>query len=322
MERYLKLKEMKKIIFYIMSIFYLFQSCDGQTNDKNNKIKVTNEMKNLKEAPYNLSDEGDGNKYNYDSLSVEIINSAKLMLESKKFQFPTNGNFDKKIQEVFGFQLSEYKNSIFVLEPSMFPEVAIRKHNFVLIQDSDLDTSDFLNPDLLYHYNAYVFYKSQDSFLWLEKNDPEILNNLVIHYGYTGDKKLVENVLKNYDFESLSGMEELIFKYGDKKKELKKEIFVELENFVENKKSMSSLNLTKQNVYSQFGKIIDKIAEHPNEYLDSDNMIAYLFEKELRVGINLDLKTYILNNQNFAVLLEENNYYDLPKLKEYILSKN
>lgn len=311
---------MKKIIFSILSIFYLFQSCDGQTNDKNNKIKVTNEMKNLKEAPYNLSDEGDGNKYNYDSLSVEIINNAKLMLESKKFQLPTNRNFDKKIQEVFGFQLTEYRNLIFVLEPSMFPEVAIRKHNFILIQDSDLDTSDFLNPNLLYHYNSYVFYNSQDSFLWLEKNDPEILHNLVIHYGYTGDEKLVENVLKNYDFESISGMEELIFKYGDKKKELKKEIFVHLENFVKNKQSMNTLNLTKENVYSQFGKIIDIIAEHPNEYLDSDKMIAYIFEKELCVGINLDLKTYLLNNQNFPVLLKENNYYDLPKLKEYILS--
>ena len=83
---------------------------------------------------------------------------------------------------------------------------------------------------------------------------------------------------------------------------------------------MKLSNLTKEDVYSQFGKIINNITEYPNEYLDSDKMIAYIFEKELRVGINLDIKTYLLNNQNFAGLLKENNYYDLPKLKEYMLS--
>lgn len=69
-------------------------------------------------------------------------------------------------------------------------------------------------------------------------------------------------------------------------------------------------------------EIIDNITERPNEYLDSDKIIASIFEKELRVGIILDIKTYLLNNPNFAVLLKENNYYDLPKLKEYIQTNN
>lgn len=36
-------------------------------------------------------------------------------------------------------------------------------------------------------------------------------------------------------------------------------------------------------------EIIDNIKEHPNEYLYSDKMIAYTFEKELHVGINVNL---------------------------------
>lgn len=318
--REFKWKNMKKHIYCVISIFYLFQSCDGQKKDNSYNTKVTQDMKNLKIAPYNLSDEGDGNQYNYDSLSIDIINNAKLMLEDKKFQLPTSENFNKKIQQVFGFQLTEYRNLIFVLEPSMFPEVAIRKYNFILIQDSDLDTSDFLNPDLLYHFNSYVFYNSQDSYQWLKKNDPELLYNLVIHFGYSGDKKLLQTVFTNYNFKSLPSMEELIFKYGDKKKELKKEIFVDLENFARDKQSMETSNLTKEDVYSQFGKIIDHITQHPNNYLESDKMVAFLFEKELEVGIMFDLDAYMKNNKQFATLSKENNYYNLPKLKAYIMA--
>ena len=159
-------------------------------------------MITLKEAPYNISDDGDGTKSNYDSLSVEFINNAKVILQKKNFQFPNDEKFNSKILEVFGFELSKYKNSIFVLEPSMFPEVAIRKENFVFIQDSNTNSRDYLNPDLLYQFNSYIFYNTPVSYQWLQTYEQELLYNLFIHYGYNSDKKLVESVLSNFGFKS------------------------------------------------------------------------------------------------------------------------
>ena len=269
MERNLINLNMKIIYFYITSTFFLFLSCNGQNKDKDKSVKqskTNKKMNTLKEAPYNISDDGDGTKSNYDDLSPEYINKAKKLLEQRRFQFPSEDNFNWRIQEIFGFQLSEYQNKIFALQPSMFPEIAIRKENFVFIQDPGGNSPEYLNPDLLFHFNSYIFYSTPVSYLWLQTHGQDILYNLVIHYGYNKDKKLVEAVFKKFDFNSLSNMEELIFKDENSRKVLKKNIFDDIENIIY-KGPVEDFSYAKEgNSFLRIGDIIDKISLNPKEY--------------------------------------------------------
>ncbi|SFI49894.1 SH3 domain-containing protein [Halpernia frigidisoli] len=312
---------MKIINLCITSIFFLFLSCNGQDKDKSKSVeqsKINKKMNSLKEAPYNISDEGDGTKSNYDNLSLEFINKAKKILEQRRFQFPNEENFNLGIQEVFGFQLSEYQNIIFALQPSMFPEVAIRKENFVFIQDPSANSPEYLNPDLLYHFNSYIFYNTPVSYLWLQTHEQDVLYNLVIHYGYNKDKKLVQTVFKKFDFNSLSNMEELIFKDDNSRKILKKDIFDDIENIIY-KGPVEDFSYAKEgNGYLRIGDIIDKISLNPQEYVEPDQIKSYLFERELNVGIQGDIESYLNKNKNYKSILEKNNYYNLPKLKDYV----
>lgn len=80
-----------------LALLYSFVlSCTGQES----KLQLRNikDVISLKDAPYNITDEGDGTKSNYDNLSPEFINKAKKLLEQKKFQFPDeNTGLSKKI---------------------------------------------------------------------------------------------------------------------------------------------------------------------------------------------------------------------------------
>lgn len=310
---------MKHIVISSIIFLSLFISCNGQDKKSElQQIKNNKKMNSLKQAPYNISDEGDGTKSNYDNLSIEFINKAKKILEQRRFQFPNEENFNQKILEVYGFNLKEYKNSIFALQPSMFPEVVIRKENFIFLQDANANAPDFLNPELLYHYNSYIFYKTPVSFVWLQSNSPEVLKNLVVHYGYNKDKKLVETIFKKFDFNSLSNVEELIFKESDSKKTLKKQIFDDIEEYVY-KGRVEDFSYAKEGMgYIKIGDIITKINSSPQEYLEPEKTIAFLFERELRVGIQGDIESYINKYPRYQSDLEKNNFYNFSTLKDYV----
>ncbi|WP_332560471.1 hypothetical protein [Chryseobacterium sp.] len=209
---------------------FILLSCNGQES----KIQLQNnkEMNSLKIAPYNITDEGDGSKSNYDDLSLEFINKAKKILEQRKFQFLDENTFNQKILDVFSFNVKEYKNSIFALRPTMFPEVAIRDNKFIFIQDAGANEPEFINTDLLYHFNSYVFYNTPVSYAWLQTNNSNLLYDLVVYYGYNKDKKLVESIFKKFDFNSLSDMEELIFMNSGSHKVLKRQIFDDIETII------------------------------------------------------------------------------------------
>ncbi|SIQ59576.1 hypothetical protein SAMN05880573_107113 [Chryseobacterium sp. RU33C] len=215
---------MKNIFLALLYSFVL--SCTGQES----KLKLQNikEINSLKDKPYNITNEGDGTKSNYDDLSPEFINKAKKVLEQRKFQFPDENTFNQKILDIFSFNLKDYKNSIIALRPAMFPEVAIKENKFIFIQDAGAAEPEFINPDLLYHFNSYIFYNTPVSYVWLQTNNSNLLYDLVVYYGYNKDKKLVESVFKKFDFNSLSDMEQLIFIDSGGYKKLKKQYLIYL----------------------------------------------------------------------------------------------
>ncbi|PKF74951.1 SH3 domain-containing protein [Chryseobacterium sp. PMSZPI] len=300
----------------LIFIFSLLLSCNGQENKS--RLWNKEEINSLKTAPYNITDEGDDTKSSYDDLSPEFINKAKKILEQRKFQFPDENTFNQKISDIFSFNLKDYKNSIIALRPTMFPEVAIKENKFVFIQDAGADEPDFINPDLVYHYNSYVFYNTPVSYVWLQTNNSNLLYDLVVYYGYNKDKKLVESVFKKFDFNSFSDMEQLIFIDSGGYKKLKKQIFDDIETLIYKGKVEDFSYAKEGNGYLRIGDIINKISSSPKEYFEPEKTISYLFEKELRVGIQGDIESYLNKNPKYKSNLEKNNFYDLPTLKKYV----
>ncbi|EFK35661.1 SH3 domain protein [Chryseobacterium gleum] len=305
---------MKNISLALLYSFLL--SCTAQES----KLQLRNikDMISLKDTPYNITDEGDGTKSNYDDLSPEFINKAKKILEQRKFQFSDENTFNQKILDKFSFNLKDYKNSIIALRPAMFPEVAIEENKFIFIQDAGADEPDFINPDLLYHFNSYVFYNTPVSYIWLQTNNSNLLYDLVVYYGYNKDKKLVEAVFKKFDFNSLSDMEQLIFIDSDGYKKLKKQIFDDIETIIYKGKVEDFSYAKEGNGYLRIGDIINKISSSPKEYFEPEKTISNLFERELRVGIQGDIESYLNKNPTFKSNLEKNKFYDLPTLKDYV----
>jgi hypothetical protein len=305
---------MKNIFLALLYSFVL--SCTGQES----KLKLQNikEINSLKDKPYNITDEGDGTKSNYDDLSPEFINKAKKVLEQRKFQFPDENTFNQKILDVFSFNLKDYKNSIIALRPAMFPEVAIKENKFIFIQDAGAAEPEFINPDLLYHFNSYIFYNTPVSYVWLQTNNSNLLYDLVVYYGYNKDKKLVESVFKKFDFNSLSDMEQLIFIDSGGYKKLKKQIFDDIETIIYKGKVEDFSYAKEGDGYLRIGDIISKISSSPKEYFEPEKTISYLFERELRVGIQGDIESYLNKNPTYKSNLEKNKFYDLPTLKDYV----
>jgi len=305
---------MKNISLVLLYSFLL--SCTG----KESKLHLQNiiEIISLKDAPYNITDEGDGTKSNYDDLSPEFINKAKKVLEQRKFQFPDENTFNQKILDIFSFNLKDYKNSIIALRPAMFPEVAIKENKFIFIQDAGAAEPEFINPDLLYHFNSYVFYNTPVSYVWLQTNNSNLLYDLVVYYGYNTDKKLVESVFKKFDFNSLSDMEQLIFIDSGGYKKLKKQIFDDIETIIYKGKVEDFSYAKEGNGYLRIGDIINKISSSPKEYFEPEKTISYLFERELRVGIQGNIESYLNKNPKYNSNLEKNKFYDLPTLKDYV----
>ncbi|MGE8533232.1 MAG: SH3 domain-containing protein [Chryseobacterium sp.] len=294
-------------------IYSLLLSCTGQLHLQNIK-----EIISLKDAPYNITDEGDGTKSNCGDLSPEFINKAKKVLEQRKFQFPDENTFSQKILDIFSFNLKDYKNSIIALRPAMFPEVVIKENKFIFIQDADAEEPEFINPDLLYHFNSYVFYNTPVSYVWLQTNNSNLLYDLVVYYGYNKDKKLVESVFKKFDFNSLSDMEQLIFIDSGGYKKLKKQIFDDIGTIIYKGKVEDFSYAKEGNSYLRIGDIISKISSSPKEYFEPEKTISYLFERELRVGIQGDIESYLNKNPKYKSNLEKNNFYDLATLKSYV----
>lgn len=304
---------MKRISLLFILILLSCNKQESKGHLRNNK-----EINSLKNAPYNITDEGDGTKSNYDDLSPEFIRTEKKILDQRKFQFPDENTFNHKVEEVFSINLKEYSNPIIALRPSVFPEVAIREDQFIFIQDASANEPEFINPDLLYRFNSYVFYNTPVSYIWLQSNSPNLLYDLVVHYGYNKDKKLVESIFKKYDFNSLSEMEELIFRDSGTHKKLKKQIFDDIETIIYKGKVEDFSYAKEGNGHLRLGEIINTISASPKEYDQPEQTISYLFERELRVEIQSDIESYLNKNSQYQSNLEKNNFYDLPTLKKYV----
>ena len=76
-----------RYVLVILLANIIFFSCD----EKSNKGSVS-----TKQVPYNILEEGDGLKVNYDSLSTDLIDYGKRSLSDMDFRFPSNEEYTQK----------------------------------------------------------------------------------------------------------------------------------------------------------------------------------------------------------------------------------
>ena len=240
----------------------IFFSCD----EKSNKGSAS-----TKQAPYNILEEGDGLKVNYDSLSTDLIDYGKRSLSDMDFRFPSNEEYTQKILEIYGIDISQYANSIIALNNSKFPYIALKSENYILYEDSDVDNEYLINREDLFHYNNYIFNGDKGSYNLLKTKNPNLLNDLVIEFGYNKDKELTKYVLSNFDFSDGSGFHDLIFTYHPEtsKYELREYIFADMERFLDKEK-------IKKEVYPNIKDIIEKILSTPDDYSNPQKTMDYL----------------------------------------------
>ena len=294
----------------ILTFFYL--SC------KKHDMPFGKKAQNI--ANHRVSKVEDGNKFDDDDFSTDIITKAKKNLDSLGFKFPAKEQFRERILKVYGIDISKYDNNIIALRPADFPEIVIKNDQFILVQDSDSGNQFFINPEMLVYYNKFVFYKDKSAFNLLKSINPYLLKDLVIVYGFDEDKDLVKYVLKDYDFSNEVNTHDLIFsrRAENNKYEIRKGIMNDIEDFVYGG-AVEDFSYAKEgNGYNSISKIIKKIEDQKGNYIDPDETIAYLYNQELQVGIVGDIQQKLDHSPDYAKFLRKNNFFKLEKLKEYV----
>lgn len=282
--------------------------------------KTNKQMNSQNKAPYNLVEEGDNTKFNYDNLSPDIINYGAKSLENFNYKFPDSELFSKRISEVYGVNIDEYTNRIVALRMSDFPEIAIKNKAYILIQDSDSDAKYSITPDILYQYNKFIVYKDKTALKILKMRDPYLAKDLVLYYGYNEDKDLVSFALKDFDFSNITSFHELIFGRKNKNQQfvLRNGIVNDIEQIVYKGKTKEILSEAKEgNGYDSLGEILNMMYKNQFDYAECDKSIAFLCEKSLNVGDIGDVQSFINKNKEFIRKLEHNSFYGNERLKTF-----
>ena len=297
--------KMKYLFTFRLATTLFITSCNGQDS--------------LKTAPYNISKEGDGITFNYDTLSVEYIALANKSLIDRSYKFTTDKTFETRIKDIFEFDITQYKNKIVVLKPSMFPNIAIKEKNFVLIEDPDFDSKEKINTDLLFYYNNYLFNNDRVAYNYLKLNQSILLKDLVRLFGYNKDKELVKFAFDGFDFNNEISFHDLIFSYNisDKKFYIRKGIFDDIENIIFGGET-EDFSYAKDGVgYNRVSNIIDRISENKTQYFQPEETIAYLYDKQLRIGVTGNIEETLNKNSSYKDFLEKNNFYGFERLRDY-----
>ena len=319
MDRNLIKKEMKKTVA-IITLSIIFISCKEKIEEKNKNSQNIEKMNDLKNAPYNISELGDGLKYNYDTLSLEYINKVKTSLINRNFKFLEKQKFQEKILEVFNFNIDDYENNIIVLRPAIFTEIVIKDQKFILVEDPETDDSENINSDLEYHYNSYILYNDKISFNWLKFNEKELLKDLVVEYGYNKDKELLKFIFKDFDFDNNTLFHNLIYTRDLKtgKFKLREGIINDIENIVYGGTTIGYTEAKEGNGYNTLSEIVERIRKNSKQYLEPEKNIAFLYEKDLRIGIVGHVESNLTTDSKYKSFLKDNNYFGYLRLKDYV----
>lgn len=311
------IKMKKVLIILIFSIIFI--SCKDNIEEKNKNTQNIEKMNDLKNAPYNLSELSDGVKYDYDTLSINYINKIKSSLINRNFKFLDKQNFQERILEVFNFNIDDYKNNIIVLRPAMFTEIVIKDQKFILVEDAETDNSENINSDLEYNFNSYILNNDKNSFNWLKFNQKELLETLVVEYGFNQDKELLKFIFKDFDFDNKTLFHNLIFSKDIKTGEfrLREALLKDIENIVYGGGVVGYTEAKEGNGYNSLSEIVEIIRKNSKQYFEPEKNIASLYERDLSIGIVGHVESNLTTDTKYKTFLKNNNYFGNSRLKDY-----
>ncbi|WP_295840858.1 hypothetical protein [uncultured Apibacter sp.] len=263
--------------------------------------------------------------YQLDINYVTSNNSPLFILFDKKFILeplfiPELIDYKKKYPKIF-----EEENSISDKRISKYGfEVYVTKWKDV----KDLNENRNNNIQILVNRNKYLFNDSKSSLAWLKVNDEYFLESLVITFGYTKDKDLLDWVMQRNRSKAVEFINNYVF-VRNCKGEL--EIREDILKYIEQKTT------DEENTHDYAKALYHyEVYENPNKWTEKEaykilayksNTYDYLFMKYKNIRDNNrwnilgsiyyysnrgDEKEWKEIEKNF----EMNNYYNLPHLKE------
>ena len=255
-----------------------------------------------------------GNGFNkkcllYEKIKPDYYVYYGMLLDGKRSTLKEN---------IFSFEMH---NLFFNAKYKIFSEIMPLKNLITINPDSSFLIK--IPPFLLYR-NKYLFNDDRSSFEWLIKNDAFFMESLVKKFGYTGDKELLEWVIKKThydknrqeDYGSLFWVKNCdgsikihsnTFKVLQKLYNVKTayEILEDIKgyiNYLGDEEQSKKEELTEE----QRIKILANIAYFAEQYKYTDNS-PYQMMGRLR---------YFLRDSQVDILIK-NKYFNLPKFKEW-----
>lgn len=300
-----------KYIFLTLTILFFFYSCKGQKNKIYNKnTMITN---NREIAPYNVYKDGEL-EVNYDEVISKNKNQIKKQFQKYNYQYPSLSLFIEKIKYYYTFDINKYKNTTVVLDQSLSPVIAV-KDLPALYVDNLLGEVDGLT---LLNYNQFIFYDSKTALIWLKKERPDLIIDLVKTFGFDKDDNILKFVFSNIDFKNKFALKELIFDEIDNQYTLRDHLVKKIRKVEYNNQIINSFSETIQgDFYYTLTDIIKEMVDTPNDYKNNNYTIAFLLNELALSGITGYIDYFYENYPANKEIIINNAFYNFKMLREY-----
>ena len=264
-------------------------------------------------APYNVYKDGEL-EVNYDEVISKNKNQIKKQFQKYNYQYPSLSLFIEKIKYYYTFDINKYKNTTVVLDQSLSPVIAV-KDLPALYVDNLLGEVDGLT---LLNYNQFIFYDSKTALIWLKKERPDLIIDLVKTFGFDKDDNILKFVFSNIDFKNKFALKELIFDEIDNQYTLRDHLVKKIRKVEYNNQIINSFSETIQgDFYYTLTDIIKEMVDMPNDYKNNNYTIAFLLNELALSGITGYIDYFYENYPANKEIIINNAFYNFKMLREY-----
>lgn len=299
-----------KYIFLTLTIFF-FYSCKGQKDKIDNKNTMN--TNNRENAPYNVYKDGKL-EVNYDEVITKNKNQIKKEFQKYNYQYPSLSLFIEKIKYYYSFDINKYEDTTVVLDQSLSPVIAIKDLPALYIDNLEGEVGGLT----LLNYNQFIFYDSKTALLWLKKERPDLIIDLVKTFGFDKDDNILKFVFGNVDFKNKFALKELIFEEKDNLYTLRNHLVKKIRKVEYNNQIINSFSETIQgDFYYTLSDIIKEMADTPNDYKNNNYTTAFLLNELALSGITGYIDYFYENYPAYKESIINNGFYNLKMLREY-----
>jgi|GEM_PF-914925 len=276
----------------------------------------------------------------YGSISIKDLIAAEQSLHNFNFKFPDKNLFRDRILKVYGVDMDDINDDIYgniiTVSSIKTSDVIVRNKNYILTkeftnvpQDFYLEGFDMTTDDYLYHYNNFIFYNDKASFEELEESRHYTpLYQLVVNHEYIENKELVKYIYGLLNRDGIVHLQEMIFTHNAKTDKLafrKDMLIAVVEAVLEGKEERDfspaydrvPFSDEEDALLDSLYDVTEKVENNKSQYDHPDEILAYLYDAQLRVGVVGYIQSKLNNEPEYISFLKENNFFGLEKLEGY-----